>query len=557
MKQAKRLLALALALCMALTLCACGETEQEHLTVRAAFVGAPSTLDPARAVTETEKTVVAHLFENLMKQSLNGVTAAQVGSYVYTDNMDGTETYTFTLRNDIYWSDGQPVTAEDFVFAWQRLVDPETRSPHASILNMVAGYAQAAAGDPSALQVSAPDARTFVVTIEGHCAYFLSVVCTAVSTMPVRADMVQPEADTDDDAASDSAESADSDGDTAPEESADWSMSGDTLLTNGPYTVTTMTEEGMTASVAGKYYDARRLSPGQLEFTYVSGTDEAMALYDSEAVDFVMHAAEVEGAVEASASSVRTILINQMATSLVEVLRQAMSLVIDRNALADAAGDSFRGADGLIPYGIVTSTGVSFREANGAAIDNDPEGYEARCQAALELLREAGYTSSRLEHMTPVSLLYEAGSANASIVTQLQLIWREKLGVRINARSVSPEEMTAALESGEFSLALVDISGDRNTALGYLNRFSSGQQGNFGQYYSNAYDMLIRTAANASSDEARDAYLADAETMLLESGYVMPLYNATYRWLLRPTLTGLQTDGMGVFSFQNIVKAAS
>lgn len=557
MKQAKRLLALALALCMALTLCACGETEQEHLTVRAAFVGAPSTLDPARAVTEIEKTVVAHLFENLMKQSLNGVTAAQAGSYVYTDNMDGTETYTFTLRNDIYWSDGQPVTAEDFVFAWQRLVDPETRSPHASILNMVAGYAQAAAGDPSALQVSAPDARTFVVTIEGHCAYFLPVVCTAVSTMPVRADMVQPEADTDDDAASDSAESADSDGDTAPEESADWSMSGDTLLTNGPYTVTTMTEEGMTASVAGKYYDARRLSPGQLEFTYVSGTDEAMALYDSEAVDFVMHAAEVEGAVEASASSVRTILINQMATSLVEVLRQAMSLVIDRNALADAAGDSFRGADGLIPYGIVTSTGVSFREANGAAIDNDPEGYEARCQAALELLREAGYTSSRLEHMTPVSLLYEAGSANASIVTQLQLIWREKLGVRINARSVSPEEMTAALESGEFSLALVDISGDRNTALGYLNRFSSGQQGNFGQYYSNAYDMLIRTAANASSDEARDAYLADAETMLLESGYVMPLYNATYRWLLRPTLTGLQTDGMGVFSFQNIVKAAS
>lgn len=557
MKQAKRLLALALALCMALTLCACGEAEQEHLTVRAAFVGAPSTLDPARAVTETEKTVVAHLFENLMKQSLNGVTAAQAGSYVYTDNMDGTETYTFTLRNDIYWSDGQPVTAEDFVFAWQRLVDPETRSPHASILNMVAGYAQAAAGDPSALQVSAPDARTFVVTIEGHCAYFLPVVCTAVSTMPVRADMVQPEADTDDDAASDSAESADSGGDTAPEESADWSMSGDTLLTNGPYTVTTMTEEGMTASVAGKYYDARRLSPGQLEFTYVSGTDEAMALYDSEAVDFVMHAAEVEGAVEASASSVRTILINQMATSLVEVLRQAMSLVIDRNALADAAGDSFRGADGLIPYGIVTSTGVSFREANGAAIDNDPEGYEARCQAALELLREAGYTSSRLEHMTPVSLLYEAGSANASIVTQLQLIWREKLGVRINARSVSPEEMTAALESGEFSLALVDISGDRNTALGYLNRFSSGQQGNFGQYYSNAYDMLIRTAANASSDEARDAYLADAETMLLESGYVMPLYNATYRWLLRPTLTGLQTDGMGVFSFQNIVKAAS
>ena len=54
-----------------------------------------------------------------------------------------------------------------------------------------------------------------------------------------------------------------------------------------------------------------------------------------------------------------------------------------------------------------------------------------------------------------------------------------------------------------------------------------------------------------------DAYLADAEAMLLDSGYVMPLYNETYTWLLRDTLTGLQTDGMGVYYFQNVVKAAS
>ena len=69
--------------------------------------------------------------------------------------------------------------------------------------------------------------------------------------------------------------------------------------------------------------------------------------------------------------------------------------------------------------------------------------------------------------------------------------------------------------------------------------------------------MLIRTAANSSSDEARDAYLADAERMLLDSGYVIPLYNETYTWLLRDTLTGIQTDGMGVYYFQNIVKTSA
>lgn len=561
MKHTKRLLSLVLALCMALTLAACGQAEPDHMTVRAALVGAPNTLDPARAVTESEKTVAAQLFENLMKTSATGaLTAGQASSYTYQDNMDGTETYTFTLRSDIYWSDGQKVTAGDFVYAWQRLVDPETNSPHASILNMVAGYADAVAGDPAALQVYAPDARTLVVTISGHCSYFLQVVCTAVSTMPVRASVTRlPEADAAQNDASGGSQSA---ADTAadPEPLPDWSMSADTLLTNGPYAVTALTADGLSAAAVAKYYDARRLGPDRLEFTYTDTTEDAMALYDSGDADFVLDAGAVENAVEASSGNVSTVLVNQMATSLSESVRQAMSMVIDRSALAEsvtADGEVYRAADGLIPYGIVTSQGESFRQLNGAVIDNDPDKYQERCDAAKELLSAAGYTPSMLEHMNPVTLLYENTGSNAKVAQALQAAWRDKLGVRISVRGVTPEEMMTVLKSGEFSLALTNINGDRNTALSYLNRFSTSQLENYGQYYSNAYDMLIRAAANSSSDEARDAYLADAETMLLDSGYVMPLYNETYTWLLRDTLTGLQTDGMGVYYFQNVVKAAS
>lgn len=553
MKRTKRLLSLLLALVMALTMAACGTEEPEKMTVRAALVGAPVTLDPARAVTETEKTVAANLYENLMKQTLTGVTAGQASSYVYTDNMDGTETYTFTLRSDIYWSDGRRVTAQDFVYAWQRLVDPETNSPHASILNMVAGYADAVAGDPAALQVWATDGRTLHVTISGHCSYFLSVVCTAVSTMPVRADVAA--------AAADETDSTDTQSeDAAQEPRPDWSMSAATLLTNGPYAVSSMTAEGVTLTGVEKYYDAKRLGPDEIDFTYCAGTEDAMALYDNGDADFVLDAGEAEGAVEASAAAVSTVLINQMATSLSESVRKAMSMVIDRNALAALAGGSgevYRAADGLIPYGIVTSDGSSFREANGALIDNDPEQYDAICQAAVELLRGAGYTPTVLEHISPVTLLYENTGSNAKVAQALQTVWRDKLGVRVAARGVTPEEMMTVLKNGEFSLALTNVSGDRNTALSYLNRFSSSQQENYGQFYSNAYDMLIRAAANSSSDEARDAYLADAEAMLLDSGYVMPLYNETYTWLLRDTLTGIRTDGMGVYYFQNVVKAAA
>ncbi len=554
MKRTKRLLSLVLALAVVLTTAGCGTVEPDRMTVRAALVDAPITLDPARAFTEMEKTVAANLYENLMKQTLTGIAAGQAASYEYTDNMDGTETYSFTLRNDIYWSDGKKVTAHDFVYAWQRLVDPETKSPHASILNMVAGYADAVAGDPAALQVRAADDRTFVVTISGHCSYFLSVVCTAVCTMPVRADVAGTADAVDDSADVQSADAAE------PEPLPDWSMDAATLLTNGPYAVSRMTDEGVSLTQTDKYYDAKRLGPDEINFVYAADTEAAMALYDSGDVDFVLDAGEAEGAVEASAAAVSTVLINQMATSLSDSMRTAMSMVIDRGALAELAGESgevYRAADGLIPYGIVTSEGKSFREVNGAVIDNDAEQYDARCQAAAELLSRAGYTPTMLERMSPVTLLYESTGSNAKIAQALQSVWRDKLGIRISVRGVSPEEMMTTLRNGEFSLALTNVSGDRNTALSYLNRFSSSQQENYGQFYSNAYDILIRTAANSSSDEARDAYLADAEKMLLDSGYVIPLYNETYTWLLRDTLTGIQTDGMGVYYFQHVVKAAS
>ena len=554
MKRTKRLLSLVLALAVVLTTAGCGTVEPDRMTVRAALVDAPITLDPARAFTETEKTVAANLYENLMKQTLTGIAAGQAASYEYTDNMDGTETYSFTLRNDIYWSDGKKVTAHDFVYAWQRLVDPETKSPHASILNMVAGYADAVAGDPAALQVRAADDRTFVVTISGHCSYFLSVVCTAVCTMPVRADVAGTADAADDSADVQSADAAE------PEPLPDWSMDAATLLTNGPYAVSRMTDEGVSLTQTDKYYDAKRLGPDEIDFVYAADTEAAMALYDSGDVDFVLDAGEAEGAVEASAAAVSTVLINQMATSLSDSMRTAMSMVIDRGALAELAGESgevYRAADGLIPYGIVTSEGKSFREVNGAVIDNDAEQYDARCQAAAELLSRAGYTPTMLERMSPVTLLYESTGSNAKIAQALQSVWRDKLGIRISVRGISPEEMMTTLRNGEFSLALTNVSGDRNTALSYLNRFSSSQQENYGQFYSNAYDILIRTAANSSSDEARDAYLADAEKMLLDSGYVIPLYNETYTWLLRDTLTGIQTDGMGVYYFQHVVKAAS
>lgn len=138
-----QVMALCLALLTVLSLAGCGQNTRS-MVLRVGLVGQSAVPDPAMVTTDSEKIVVSHLYENLMKLTPDGeggtqVTGGQVRSYHCEDELDGTQTYTFTLRSDLTWSDGQPVTASDFVYAWQRLADPDTKSPNAALLSVVAG----------------------------------------------------------------------------------------------------------------------------------------------------------------------------------------------------------------------------------------------------------------------------------------------------------------------------------------------------------------------------------------------------------------------------------
>ena len=144
MKRWKRGAAMLLCLCMTTALLAgCGRGRSGENTASVVMTGSVSTVDPAYAATPAERTLVLHLFDNLYRWTAEGAVPAAAHTYDCTDNEDGTQTYTFHLRRDGKWSDGSDVTAEDFVYAWRRLVSPETDSPEAEILSMVAGYEDA------------------------------------------------------------------------------------------------------------------------------------------------------------------------------------------------------------------------------------------------------------------------------------------------------------------------------------------------------------------------------------------------------------------------------
>lgn len=519
MKYTKRLSALLLALCMLLGGCS---QDKESMELRVCLEQAPATLDPALVTNDSERSLVTHLYDNLMRLSDDGeggltATCAAAKSYQVEDNLDGTQTYTFILRQDARWSDGRAVTAGDFVYAWQRLADPATGSGDASLLDMVSGYSEAQSKqDGTLLQVSAPDEHTFVVQLRYRCAYFLTDVCTAAATMPVRSDAAEKE---------------------------DWSLSSDTLLTNGAYRVTAWEEGLLTARLAEDYYDARRLGPDTLTFVFESGASKREALLKTGEVDFAANLPEGDTIDPYPQSTV--LLLNQQAQSVEsEALRQALSLSIDRAALIE--GHDYGAAEGLVPHGLRNTMGQDFRSVSGSLIDNDPESYEARCQQAQELVQSGA-------HSGQITLLHEGSESATTVAKTLQRNWKEQLGITVVLRAVTAQELRDSVYAGEFMIALVTLQADRADASGLLSLWRGGNS----YFYASAYDMLLRAADASGQVAVRDAYLEDAERLLVEDGWVIPLYDAHRHSALADGLTGLLYDGCGVYDFRHVRRQAA
>ena len=375
-------------------------------------------------------------------------------------------------------------------------------------------------------------AVAFVVVLSGRCPYFVDSVCTAAATMPVRSSAVEQE---------------------------NWSLSLRTLLTNGAYTAVSWENDTLLLQQTEGYYDARRLGPESISFRFTADEQTANALFEQGEADFVLGL--TDEAVSKKIDSwtpdyypeTSVVLLNEMSTFVdSDKVRRAMSLVIDRNAIAELLGArTHLAAEGLVTWGIRSTAGGQFRDY-GAAVDNDSENYEKNCQTAQELMQEAGYTADVLERLEQVVMLYESDGTTDSLAVFLQKTWREKLGIQVTLRGVSASEITKALEQGEYTLAALWVTSDRNDATGFLNRWRTDNEGNYANFNSSAYDMLLGVASVSASKEARDAYLEDAERLLLEKGNVIPLYHSTRSWSLSEKYTGLFGDGLGRYFFAGI-----
>ena len=248
----KKFIALILCLTVVFAFTACGgsgggESSDGPFVATACIASEPETLDPGLISSVDGSTYVNHMFENLMKYvptdekadesgnvMMTKVDLGQAESYEVSD--DGL-VYTFKIRSDAKWSDGEPVKAQDWVYSWQRLVNPETASDYGYFLDGIvvnAAEIQAGEKDPSELGIKAVDDSTLEITLCQDTPYFTEM-CAFASLMPLRQDVV--------------------DGND------DWATP-DKMVCNGPYKLSEWTHDSVIKMVPNdQYYDAANLGP--------------------------------------------------------------------------------------------------------------------------------------------------------------------------------------------------------------------------------------------------------------------------------------------------------
>ena len=555
MKMWKRMAAMGL--CLALTagmLAGCGSESAPGLTLRLSMGQEAASYDPIRAETAEAETVIVHLYENLLRKApdTSGGTTLASGvakKYDMEENYDGTVTYTFHLRQ-AKWSDGQTVTAGDFVYAWQRLADPVTNSPSASLLSAVAGYDEVrSSGDVSKLQVSAEGELTFVVTLLGKCDWFLEDVCTDPATMPLRQDNLQTLKE---EAIQENLQ-AEERGETG---TRNWASDPTRLVTNGPYTAS-RGEEGELILTRSETYVGGVSGPEELRFLFHDSPEAAWETYAAGEADFVspLPRAEIEAKAEsdwagAALSQTTVLLFNTQGEVFPDVqARKAFSLAIDRQALSDLTALVSRPAEGLVPYGVPDENGEDFRTQGGDLVGES--GTEEALAEANALLGESGYGSSAVPRF-----VYEDTEENAALADALWKAWMKGLKVRLERVPLSADELREALSAGDYDIALTDIRGNALDAESFLDLWRGDSPENVAGYENGAYDTLLKVIRSASDEKARQGCLHDAEALLLDDCPVAPLLFTASAWEAREGLVGILRDGRGFFSFASAAEVS-
>ena len=530
-KGAKPLLLLATASCSLLLLAACGNSSSQGSTqkkgIAVSIASEIETMDSSHSVDTTSSEILNNTEEGLFLLGKNSKIEPGMAKS-FKMSKDG-KTYTYTLRKNAKWNDGTPVTAKDFVYAWQRNVNPKTAAENAYMLAPVKNGADISAGKkaPSTLGVKAEGKYKFVVTLEHPVSYWNLLVATA-PFLPEEQKVVE-------------------------KYGKKYGTTAAKTAYNGPFKLTDWNGSSNSWKLVPNkhYYNQSAVKLSSVKYQVVKEPSTGLNMFENGQLDQtqlqgeqVQNEKNNKAFKEVEAASSNYIAINLKKASSASALkalqnqkiRQAFSVALNRKQFVkNVLADGSLASNGLTAKGMQTEPGGSTDFAKAAEVSSLTD-YNAAKATKLwkQGLKETGLSSVNL------TLTVDDTDTYKSIAEYLQSQWQKNLpGLKLTIRTVPKTTRVQYLMDGNFDLVLTGWNAEYNDPATYLNLEDTGNTYNFGGYENANYHKLMETVNNSTNKKARWKAMVAAQKQMTEDMPVVPLFQQTYSYLRNPKITGL------------------
>lgn len=489
----------------------------------------PQALDPHLVTGHGEHRILSALFEGLTtldQETLELEPGAAASWEVSNDGL----TYTFHLQAEGRWSNGDPVTAQDFVYGWRRILTPSLGSEYSYmlwILENAEAYNKGDITDFSEVGVKALDDKTLEVRLKYPAPYFLSMLIH-YSWFPIHRETIEQYGGID-------------------ERLSKWTQPGN-MVSNGPFKLAAWAPNQLIQGVRNDHYwdedevkldavnfypieslvtEEREFRAGNLHMTYAFPLTKTNT-YREEHPDLL----RIEPFV-----STYYYRFNVTREPLDDPrVRRALAMAIDKRAIAeDVSYDTVYPAPALTPPDLAGYTAE-------AGIEFDPE-------AARELLAEAGYSDG--EGFPELELLYNSSEDHKRIAEAIQNMWQKHLNIPIGTNNQDWKVYLASMTSLDYDIARSGWIADYLDPINFLECFVTDGGNNRTGWSNEEYDGLIEEARRTLDEEERRALYQEAERILLEEAPIAPVYYYTQRFLKAPELKGAKANKMGYLNFKS------
>ncbi|GAB6990624.1 peptide ABC transporter substrate-binding protein [Paenibacillus pini] len=494
----------------------------------------PPTFDPAQAQDSQAHTVLNMMYEGLVRMDKDSKPIPGVAEK-WDISSDGLK-YVFHLRKDAKWSNGDAVTAKDFVFAWERVLNPTSTPapPYAYQMFYVKGaedYNSKKTTDFSTVGIKATDDNTLEVTLNNPTPYFLGLT-SFYTFFPVHQSV---------------------------KDNAKWATEPKSMITNGPFALTTWTTgQKIEVTKNANYWDNKDIKLSKITMSLSNSGATELSSYKAGQIDYAgmpngeiptdqMPAVKKELKDELNLKAIGGIYYYQFNVTAKPFdnakIRKAFAMAISRQDIVDKVTQSEeKPAFGFVPPGIA-GLKEEFRTENKD--DFFTEDMTAAKQLLADGMKEEGYTT-----LPPVTLIYNSSDKHKKIALAVSDMWKKNLGVDVKTENQEWGVFLKNRRGLNYQIARAGWSPDYNDPMTFFDLWTSKSGNNDVGFKNKDYDALVADAYKSADNAKRMDNFKKAETLLIKDEQVlMPLYYYTNVSLVKPNVKGILIDYAGSVDF--------